>query len=140
MCAVLLAVLMLLSFSAEAAGGLECGFGCTDELRFSGLTLPDQRRSGLSLPLELYRVPALGWGTVPAAQVTPAQLNLRLEPSSWHLQRARPEFKWQGEWGTGAIRLSGHRLRLRLQNLEQTGQLQFTLQPDVVNLEFRWRY
>lgn len=136
----LLAVLMLLSFSAEAAGGLECGFGCTDELRFSGLTIPDPRRAEISLPVELYRVPALGGETVPAAQVTPAQLNLRLESSSWHLQRTRPEFKWQGEWGTGALRLSGHRLRLRLQNVEQTGQLQFTLQPDVVNLEFRWRY
>ncbi len=138
--ALLPVILIVSSLSADAVERLECGFDCVDELRLSGMQLSGGTGVGLSLPLELYRPSSSPWVTTPALQTTPAALNLRLEPSRWLFHRARPEFKWQGEWGSGMMRLDGHRLRLRFQNPDQTQQLQFTLKPDAVRLEFRWRY
>ena len=138
--ALLLVLLIVSSLSADAVERLGCGFDCVDELRLSGVQLSGSPQAGLSLPLELYRSSSSPWVTTPALQTTPAALSLRLEPSRWMLHRARPEFKWQGEWGSGMMRLGGHRLRLRFQNPDQTQQLQFTLKPEAVRLEFRWRY
>lgn len=133
-------ILMVSSLLANAAEWLGCGLDCVEELRLPGLSLMGGADGGLSLPLELYRSSASPWVTTPALQTTPAAMSLRLEPSRWMLSRARPEFRWQGEWGMGMMRLDGHRLRLRFQNPEQTQQLQLTVKPEAVRLEFRWRY
>ena len=96
---------------------------------------------GLAFPLELYQPePAISWDQQRELLQLPAQRAHSSDEQLWRLRSKRPELKWKGEWGAGAVRLNGHQLRLRLQNIEQTQQLQFTVEPEEIQFEFRLRY
>ena len=96
---------------------------------------------GLSFPLELYQPePAISWDQQRELLQLPVLRARISDEQLWRLRSTRPELKWKGEWGSGAVRLNGHRLRLRLQNIEQTQQLQFTVEPEEMQFEFRLRY
>ena len=135
-------LLLLFCSAVEGAEGLRCGVMCNSEVQYAGLSWRQGVGMGLSFPLELYQPdPVVFWrqqteSTAPLSRLqTPAQ-----DEQGWRLRRARPELRWKGEWGSGAVRLNGHRVRVRLQSLDQTQRLQFIWQPENVRLELQWRY
>ncbi len=137
-------VWLLLTFflsSVYGAESLRCGLVCNTEVQFSGLTWRQGIGMGLTFPLELYQPESvISWEQQRELLQLPVLQAPRSDEQLLRLRTTRPEFKWKGDWGAGAVRLNGHRLRLRLQNVEQTQQLQFTLEPEAMQLEFRLRY
>lgn len=96
---------------------------------------------GLAFPLELYQPePIITWDQQRESLQLPALRVRSSDEQLWRLRSTRPELKWKGDWGSGAVRLNGHRLRLRLQNSEQTQQVQFTFEPEEMQFEFLLRY
>ncbi len=139
--AVFLLLVTLFFSSVYGAEPLRCGLVCNTEVQFSGLSWRQGIGMGLAFPLELYQPePAISWDQQRELLQLPAQRAHSSDEQLWRLRSKRPELKWKGEWGAGAVRLNGHRLRLRLQNIEQTQQLQFTVEPEEIQFEFRLRY
>ena len=139
--ALLWLLLTLFLSSVYGAELLRCGLVCNTEVQFPGLTWRQGIGMGLTFPLELYQPePAISWDQQRELLQLPVLRAHSSDEQLWRLRSKRPELKWKGEWGSGAVRLNGHRLRLRLQNVEQTQQLQFTLEPEEMHLEFRLRY
>ena len=139
--ALLWLLLTLFLSSVYGAESLRCGLVCNTEVQFSGLSWRQGIGMGLSFPLELYQPePAISWDQQRELLQLPVLRARSSDELQWRLRSTRPELKWKGEWGSGAVRLNGHRLRLRLQNVEQTQQLQFTVEPEEMQLEFRLRY
>ena len=140
--AVGLLILLLTCFAVQGVERPRCGLMCNSEMQYSGLTWRQSIGMGLSFPLELYQPEQrVFWrqqteSTAPLSQLqTPAR-----DEQGWRLRRARPELRWKSDWGSGAVRLNGHRVRVRLQSLDQTQRLQFIWQPESVQLELQWRY
>ena len=139
--ALLWLLLTLFLSSVYGTESLRCGLVCNTEVQFSGLSWRQGIGMGLSFPLELYQPePAITWDQQRELLQLPVLRARSSDEQQWRLRSTRPELKWKGEWGLGAVRLNGHRLRLRLQNVEQTQQLQFTVEPEEMQLEFRLRY
>ena len=139
--AVFLLLVTLFFSSVYGAESSRCGLVCNTEVQFSGLSWRQGIGMGLSFPLELYQPePAISWDQQRELLQLPVLRARSSDEQQWRLRSTRPELKWKGEWGSGAVRLNGHRLRLRLQNIEQTQQLQFTVEPEEMQFEFRLRY
>lgn len=139
--ALLWLLLTLFLSSVYGAELLRCGLVCNTEVQFSGLTWRQGIGMGLAFPLELYQPErSISWDQQRESLQLPALRVRSSDEQLWRLRSTRPELKWKGDWGSGAVRLNGHRLRLRLQNSEQTQQVQFTFEPEEMQFEFLLRY
>lgn len=139
--ALLWLLLTLFLSSVYGAELLRCGLACNTEVQFSGLTWRQGIGMGLAFPLELYQPErSISWDQQRESLQLPALRVRSSDEQLWRLRSTRPELKWKGDWGSGAVRLNGHRLRLRLQNSEQTQQVQFTVEPEEMQFEFLLRY
>lgn len=139
--ALLWLLLTLFLSSVYGAELLRCGLACNTEVQFSGLTWRQGIGMGLAFPLELYQPErSISWDQQRESLQLPALRVRSSDEQLWRLRSTRPELKWKGDWGSGAVRLNGHRLRLRLQNSEQTQQVQFTFEPEEMQFEFLLRY
>ena len=135
-------LLLLFCSVIEGAEGPRCGLMCKTEVQYSGLTWRQGVGMSLSFPLELYQ-PEQGvfWRQQTESTLPVSRLQtLPQDEQGWRLRRARPELRWKGDWGSGAVRLNGHRVRVRLQSPDKTQRLQFFWQPESVGLELQWRY